>query len=45
MISRKPTVIQIKAEDDMKDIETQSRQNFPATPPQHPLRARLNDIM
>ena len=43
MIYRKPTVIQIKAEEDMQDIQPANRQTS-QIPPTNPLRSRLQDI-
>lgn len=43
MIYRKPTVIQIKAEDDMQDIQQTSRQNSQMTPSQS-VRNKFLDI-
>lgn len=43
MIYRKPTVIQIKAEEDMQDIQPPARQSSQMTPSQ-PVRTRLQDL-
>jgi hypothetical protein len=43
MIHRKPTVIQIKAEDDMQDIQPPIRQNTQMTPSQ-PIRNKPQNI-
>lgn len=43
MIYRKPTTIQIKAEEDMQDIQPPARQSSQMTPAQ-PLRSRLQDL-
>lgn len=43
MIYRKPTVIQIKAEDDMQDIQPPARLSSQMTPSQ-PVRNKLQDI-
>jgi len=40
MIYRKPTVIQIKAEDDMQDIQQPARQSSQMTPSQ-PIRNKM----
>lgn len=43
MIYRKPTVIQIKAEDDIQDIQPPARQSSQMTPSQ-PIRGKIQDI-
>lgn len=43
MIYRKPTVIQIKAEDDIQDIQPPGRQSSQMTPSQ-PIRNKIQDI-
>lgn len=43
MIYRKPTVIQIKAEDDMQDIQPPARQSSQMTPSQT-VRNKIQDI-
>lgn len=43
MIYRKPTVINIKAEEDMQDIQPPARQSSQMTPSQ-PVRTRLQDL-
>lgn len=43
MIYRKPTVIQIKAEDDIQDIQPPARQSSQMTPSQ-PIRNKIHDI-
>lgn len=43
MIYRKPTVIQIKAEDDMQDIQPPTRQSSQMTPSQT-VRNKIQDI-
>ena len=43
MIYRKPTVIQIKAEDDIQDIQPPGRQSSQMTPSQ-PVRGKIQDI-
>jgi hypothetical protein len=43
MIYRKPTVIQIKAEDDIQDIQPPARQSSQMTPSQ-PTRSKIQDI-
>lgn len=43
MIYRKPTTIQIKAEEDMQDIQPPPRQSSQMTPTQ-PIRNRLQDL-
>ena len=43
MIYRKPTVINIKAEEDMQDIQPPARQSSQMTPSQ-PIRTRLQDL-
>ena len=43
MIYRKPTVINIKAEEDMQDIQVPARQSSQMTPSQ-PVRTRLQDL-
>ena len=43
MIFRKPTVIQIKAEEDMQDIQPPNRNN-PIFTPSNPLKGRLQEL-
>lgn len=43
MIFRKPTVIQIKAEEDMQDI-TPSNRNSSQFTPNNPLKGRLQEL-
>jgi hypothetical protein len=43
MIYRKPTVIQIKAEDDMQDMQPLPQQSSQMTPSQ-PIRSKIGDI-
>jgi hypothetical protein len=43
MIFRKPTVIQIKAEEDMQDIQTNQKGSTQLTP-SNPIKGRLQDI-
>lgn len=43
MIYRKPTIIQIKAEDDMQDIQQPARLSSQMTPSQ-PFRSKVHDI-
>ena len=43
MIFRKPTVIQIKAEEDMQDIQTPQRNSNQFTP-SNPLKGRLQEL-
>ena len=43
MIYRKPTVIQIKAEEDMQDIQPPTKQSSQMTP-SNPIRNRLQDL-
>jgi hypothetical protein len=43
MIFRKPTVIQIKAEEDMQDIQPSSRNSGQFTP-NNPLKGRLQEL-
>ena len=43
MIYRKPTIIQIKAEEDMQDIQPPNRQSSQMTP-SNPIRNRLADL-
>ncbi len=42
MIYRKPTVIQIKAEDDMQDMQSMPQQSSQMTP--QPIRNKMGDI-
>ena len=43
MIYRKPTVIQIKAEEDMQDIQPANKNNMQFTP-NNPVRGRFQEL-